>query len=278
VKAAGIKHLRPRFTLIELLVVVTIIAILAAMLLPALQGARANAQMTQCGSRQRQLALATALYTDDHDDYFPINTVCPPCCDPPGPATEGDSAIGHNKAGSIAFEEPAGCLPNPAAPYGLGKLYDGQYVDNGHIYYCPLNTRMAYDTEDSHGDGGWHNWGTSDTVYSSFAYRGTWRLGKERDDTTAGNKCLLLNTRLSSDVTSRDGDTQNIADAHKAFIADHFFQSMLFDSHQDRRINVAYMDGSVRGIGGQSWFNWLWTNLPSDGRNYIGWEAFDCER
>jgi len=266
----GIKRLQSTFTLIELLVVIAIIAILAAMLLPALQGAKTNAQIAVCGGQVRQLALATALYTDDNEDFLPINSINPASC--------GDTAIGHNKAHAIAGEEPAGCLPNPTAPYGLGKLYAGQYIDNGHIYYCPLNTVLTYDREDQYGDGGWHNWGTNDLVYGSFAYRGTWRIGFERDDATSGNKCLLLNTRLSSDVTSREGAVHNVPDAHKAFIADHFFQGALFDSHQDKRINVAYMDGSVRGVRGQDWFNWLYATVDWDGKNYIGWEAFDCVR
>ena len=63
------------FTLIELLVTIAIIAILAALLLPALNAARDKSYKVTCSSNLRQIGYGIMNYTGDNDDYFPRSRV-----------------------------------------------------------------------------------------------------------------------------------------------------------------------------------------------------------
>jgi prepilin-type N-terminal cleavage/methylation domain-containing protein len=67
---ASLLH-RPAFTLIELLVVIAVIALLMAILIPALNRARRQARAVMCQSNLRQWALTLAGYTEDHNGRLP---------------------------------------------------------------------------------------------------------------------------------------------------------------------------------------------------------------
>ena len=63
---------KPGFTLIELLVVIAIIALLLAILMPALSRVREAAKRAVCSSQVKQIGVAMVAYTSDNDNHMPV--------------------------------------------------------------------------------------------------------------------------------------------------------------------------------------------------------------
>jgi prepilin-type N-terminal cleavage/methylation domain-containing protein/prepilin-type processing-associated H-X9-DG protein len=119
------------FTFVELLVVLAILAILSAMLLPAIAGTKPNSQSFQCMDNQRQLTLGWQMYAQDNRELLPPN-------DYPFTTTYRTAANKHALyswvCGSMNQPLDAGTVAELTDPIGTAMT---PYITNAAVYHCP---------------------------------------------------------------------------------------------------------------------------------------------
>ena len=135
---------RKRFTLIELLVVIAIIAILASMLLPALNQARSRSYAIQCVNNQKQVGVALVQYSDAGDGYIPVNSQW------------GDDAVNWSQHISPSYDASNNVRWNYPVTTGLPS----------DILRCPTMTRQKGSNINVYRYGQ-ASWGDDTSVYNT---------------------------------------------------------------------------------------------------------------
>ena len=241
------KRKQPGFTLVELLVVIGIIAVLIAILLPALQGARQQAQITKCSALLREVVNASIMYANDNKGQLP-----------PLQAYRGDRVPGgfgaFANAGVLQAQSWANTTPQREVGSNIGRLqalkylggqglppgWTGGGVPDSPYYRCP-NAIEADRDRFNYMYNFHHKW---DTTPTAGLYR-LWPKINNYGKSSGGGR--VWNLSLGAE---RDGIYPNIP---RALVADPTIGTagIGYVTHNLRKayaFNLGFSDGSVRTV------------------------------
>ena len=214
------------FTLIELLVVISIIAALAAILLPAIGLVKNAAELTRCASNQWQIYLASAAYAQDSEGFCP-------------------TGVGGIYLNRIAF---------PGTWYQAGLLLNGQYLSSANVLNEPRFSFRCNNPTCATDD--WANLslenmkfslqqnlqtGTPTSIitsnYNMFCVQDPWGAPRNLLGRNSGANWMWtgLKAFIQCRVSGRIGD-----------VADDYGCSAI--AHRRLRMNSTYIDGHVKTL------------------------------
>jgi prepilin-type N-terminal cleavage/methylation domain-containing protein/prepilin-type processing-associated H-X9-DG protein len=219
------------FSLVELLVTIAVIAILAALLLPALGLAKEKARRTACLNNQKQLTLAWQMYADDDKDALPPN------------------GWAYRSAGAVESPSNSWVTGNASLDTDAGTITSGTlfpFTRDARIYKCPSDMSLVLATAIP-------TWRS----YSLSCYLG----GPQEDTDDYGFKPLARLTQIQKTATTLtflEEDISTIDDGHFLYMsATNTWQNVPAWRHRNGD-TLAFADGHVE--------YWKWQGaLPTSG-------------
>ncbi len=222
-KSARASYRAAGFSLVELLVVIAIMAMLIAILLPALAQVRQQARRTACAANLRQVGMAIHMYAEDFDDTIPFG--------PSGRPVTGSNfyTVTGNVTSLLSLED--------GAPVGLGLLLKDYLAHQPTVLFCP-GADQPSEAQEQLDRVGWAQ------CQSDFYYRHA-----SVDLLTGTPKAIhvhlsnLGRNSKGNPIAALVTDVQFLA--HPSLAA---FQVKTRTSHQRAANNILFADGHVKTV------------------------------